>query len=323
MPCYHPRQGWRSKKVNESGKRSIVFNPRYAYMDMPITVPCGQCIGCRLEKSRQWAIRISHEASLYDDNCFLTLTYNNENLPQDGNLVKKHFTLFIKRLRKKYKNKKIRYFMCGEYGEKLGRPHYHVILFNHDFKDKVYHSGNQGNILYRSEELESLWSISKQEDSKRAGESRGFCTIGTVTFESAGYVARYCTKKVTGLAKADHYQRVDKETGRIIEKLPEYAQMSKKPAIGKEWFDKFYLDIYRHDEMSVRCRTMRPPKFYDSEYEKIDPKRMEILKKIRKDKGINNPENDYYRLLTKCELKNIKARKLIRSYENENEVCNL
>lgn len=311
MPCYFPRTGYRSKKVNESGKRSIVFNPRDGFMDMVVTVPCGQCIGCRLEKSRQWAIRISHEASLYDDNCFLTLTYDNENLPANGSLVKKHFTLFIKRLRRKYKDKKIRYFMCGEYGDKLGRPHYHVILFNHDFKDKEYLSGKNPQTLYTSEELSRMWSDAK------TNRSRGFCTIGNVTFESAGYVARYCTKKVTGRNKADHYQQINEVDGEIVYKVPEYAQMSRKPAIGKEWFDKYYLDIYRHDVMNVRCREMRPPKFYDKEFEKLDPKRFAILKKQRLDKAIDNPENDYQRLLTKCELKEYKARRLIRSYEND------
>ena len=332
MPCYYPRQGWRAKKVNESGKRSIVFNPRYAFMDMPITVPCGQCIGCRLEKSRQWAIRITHEASLYDNNCFLTLTYDNEHLPKDGNLVKQHFTKFMKRLRKNYGkknpyyrcsdplrwkewndnvNNKIRYFMCGEYGEQLGRPHYHAIIFNFDFDDKELLHVKQGIPLYTSEKLSRLWT------DENTGKNRGFCTIGQVTFESAGYVARYCTKKVSGAAKEDHYKSVDAISGEIIQKEPEYAQMSKKPSIGKAWFDQYYLDIYRHDVMSVRCRDMRPPKYYDKEFEKIDPKRMAYLKKQRLDNAIDNPENEYQRLLTKCELQHLKARKLHRSYEND------
>lgn len=312
MPCYSPMHGWRSRKVNESGKRSIVFNPRYGLLDMPVVTPCGQCIGCRLEKSRQWAIRICHEASLYDDNLFLTLTYNNESLPENGTLKKEHFTKFIKRLRRKYKDKKIRYFMCGEYGEKYKRPHYHVILFNHDFKDKeVIGVNHDKQKLYRSEELDSLWSDAKTK------KSRGFCTIGQVSFESAAYVARYCTKKITGKKSESHYRSVNIETGEEYQITPEYAQMSRKPAIGFEWFKKYKNDIYNHDVMSVRCKNMRPPKYYDKEMEKIDPQRMAVLKKLRKDNAIDNPENDYYRLLTKCELQHIRARKLHRSFEND------
>lgn len=102
MPCYHPIQGWKSRFPNQKGKRPIVFKQNsYADLDSPVTLACGRCIGCRLEYSRQWAVRCVHEASLYDDNCFITLTYDNENLPEGGTLVKKHFQDFMKRLRKK------------------------------------------------------------------------------------------------------------------------------------------------------------------------------------------------------------------------------
>jgi len=133
MACYHPIQAWRSKKVNkETGKRSIVFQRSEAFVDMPVVVPCGQCIGCRLEKSRQWAIRCVHESKCHDDNIFVTLTYNNENLPKDGSLCLADLQKFMKRLRKKY-GAGIRYFACGEYGEKLKRPHYHVCIFGLNF----------------------------------------------------------------------------------------------------------------------------------------------------------------------------------------------
>jgi len=84
VPCYHPLTGYWSKSVNASGKRSVVFNPKEGYVDREVVVPCGQCIGCRLERSRQWAVRCVHESSLYDRNCFITLTYSDEYLPRDG-----------------------------------------------------------------------------------------------------------------------------------------------------------------------------------------------------------------------------------------------
>lgn len=145
MPCYYPLDGWRSKKPNQNGRFPVVFTADEAQIDMPMKIPCGNCIGCRLERSRQWAIRCLHESSLYDDNCFITLTYNEENLPYGESLNKRDFQLFMKKLRKAIAPKKIRFFACGEYGtnqdltnlDTLGRPHFHAIIFNHDFADKT------------------------------------------------------------------------------------------------------------------------------------------------------------------------------------------
>ena len=131
MPCFCPLEGWRSKDRSSTGKRKIVFNPRDALRDMPVTVPCGQCIGCRLERSRQWAVRCIHEASLHEDNCFITLTYDDAHLPTDLSLNVSHFQKFMKRLRKRF-GEGIRFFHCGEYGENFGRPHYHACLFTSD-----------------------------------------------------------------------------------------------------------------------------------------------------------------------------------------------
>ena len=139
MPCYRPLKGYRSATLNPSGKRSIVFTIHGAFHDLPVTLPCGSCIGCRLECSRQWALRCVHEASLYEHNSFLTLTYSPDNLPSSGSLVKSHFQEFMKNLRhlrfRKRRNywtwdpvlvtdrkRNLRYFQAGEYGESLGRP---------------------------------------------------------------------------------------------------------------------------------------------------------------------------------------------------------
>jgi hypothetical protein len=135
VTCYKPLLGYRAAERNEQGKRPLVFNPSQGLVDMPIKVACGQCIGCRLERSRQWAIRCVHEASLHEHNSFITLTYNDENLPADGSLDVRHWQLFMKRLRKRH-GSGIRYFHCGEYGSKHRRPHYHACLFGLDFPDK-------------------------------------------------------------------------------------------------------------------------------------------------------------------------------------------
>jgi len=116
MACYRPLSAWRGSKLNPAtGKRPIVFRASEAYLDMPMTLPCGQCIGCRLERSRQWAIRSVHEASLYDSNCFVTLTYSDSHLPRDCSLDPDAVPLFMKRLRKRFGDG-IRVFYCCVYG---------------------------------------------------------------------------------------------------------------------------------------------------------------------------------------------------------------
>lgn len=148
-------------------------------------------------------MRCMHEASLYENNCFITLTYSDENLPLNGSLDYDAPVLFMKKLRKKF-GPNIRSYGCAEYGEKYKRPHYHLCLFNHDFHDKKpfnhTHWGNNDNRLYNSNDLESLWDL-------------GHSSVGKFTFETAAYVARYVTKKITGPAAADHYQSINAYTG--------------------------------------------------------------------------------------------------------------
>jgi hypothetical protein len=297
MPCYHPMRGYRSR----ADGKTIVFNPTYGWVDRPLTIPCGQCRGCRLERSRQWAVRCVHEASLHEDNCFITLTYNNENLPEDGSLNKKHFQDFMKRLRKKYKNKKIRYYHCGEYGDKNFRPHYHAIIFGLDFDDQKLFKIINGEKLYTSEKLEKLWPF-------------GFSTIGSVTFESAAYVARYVMKKVNGKNAKNHYERVNNDTGEIYNLVPEYNTMSRRPGIAARWFDKYKDDVYPSDNIHLREKTFRPPKFYDRMYEHLMPDEMEKIKKRRMIKMAKHADdNTAERLAVKEQVKIAQLNKLIRS----------
>lgn len=268
MPCYQPLKAWYAKSINSSGKRSLVFNPLHGIQpDSPLTIPCGQCIGCRLERSRQWAVRITHEASLYEDNCFITLTYDPMFLPDNNSLDVSHFQKFMKRLRFKY-GEKIRFFHCGEYGETNGRPHYHACIFNFDFPDKKLWKVSNGNNLYISESLSQLWPY-------------GFSTIGSLTFESAAYVARYVVKKVTGDAAADHYMRIDPATGEITFLKPEYTTMSRRPGIGRGFYDKFRDDIFPHDYIVVNGIKQRPPKYYDGLLETTRPYEFDAIKERR------------------------------------------
>jgi len=276
MACYHPLPAWRPRSDNAT--RSLSFQPLYA--DAPhigrIFLSCGQCVGCRLEYSRQWAVRCMHEASLYEDNCFITLTYGKGQLPAGGTLVKADFQKFMKRLReqvyRKFQKSRFRYYYCGEYGENFGRPHYHALIFNFDFDDKYeWRHSSSGHALYRSPFLESVWT---------AGHSE----IGSVTFDSAAYVARYVMKKRTGDAAADWYKREYVDKFGIIHEvnlLPEFTDMSRSPGIGKPWLDKFHSDVYNGDFVLVNGAKARPPRYYDNAFEILYPDEMELIKQKR------------------------------------------
>lgn len=307
MPCYSPLAAWRGG-VGPSGKRQIVFSPpKVQARDCEISLPCGQCVGCRLERSRQWAMRCVHEASLYSRNAFVTLTYSNRFLPKDGSVSVREFQLFMKRLRKAYPEDRIRFFHCGEYGEKLGRPHYHACLFNFDFPDKKIFQVRPEGTLYTSDTLTRLWGKGDKERQ----------LIGDVTFESAAYVARYIMKKVNGDAADPHYGVVDTATGEIVStRKPEYITMSRRPGIGRGWYDKYKTDVFPSDYLVTRGVKVRPPKFYDAQLEKEDPLLLERLKRARVARALqvaddNTPE----RLKVKEEVKLSQVSKLKRSLE--------
>lgn len=244
MACFRPLVAYRSA----DGSISFVDRGK----GDQLLLSCGQCIGCRLERSRQWATRCVHEASLYDDNCFITLTYNNDNVPIDGGLNYSHFQLFMKRLRKRFPNDTIRFYMCGEYGENYGRPHYHACLFGFNFPDRVLHSRTgSGFFIYTSRILESLWSY-------------GFSSVADFSFESAAYVARYVMKKITGQAAKRHYEVLDEMTGEIYNRSPEFCRMSLKPGIGARWWDKFgQSDVVPRDKVVINGVESTVPRYYD------------------------------------------------------------
>ncbi len=274
-----------------------MFNKNAGYRDLPVKLPCGQCVGCRLERSRQWAIRCSHEASLYEDNAFITLTYSDAHLPSDGSLNLVHFQKFIKRLRKQY-GPKIRYYHCGEYGEKFKRPHYHACLFNFDFEDKKLFQIKNNNRYYTSEILQTLWPM-------------GFSIIGDVTFQSAAYVARYIMKKINGAAAENHY--ANPETGEILK--PEYTTMSRRPGIGSAWLKKYQSDVYPGDFVVMGGKKMKPPKYYDRQYELTNPSEYGQLKTDRvlnakKFESNNTPERLKTREVVQKARLNLLPRKL-------------
>lgn len=286
--------GYRGPVSPSTGNRPLVFRrPKSIGRDDEVKVPCGQCVGCRLDRSRVWAVRCLHEASLYEDNCFVTLTYGPKTLPSDGSLVLDHWQCFAKRLRKA--GVAFRYFMCGEYGERLSRPHYHACFFGWRPDDlKLYRSTARGDRLYTSEFLEKTWGL-------------GFCIVGDVTFESAAYVARYVLKKQTGEGVQEYYE------GR----KPEFTTMSRRPGLGSGWLEKYRSDVYPSGLVVERGVKMAPPRFYDEIYKKFDPKGFETLKLKRKYVSRDWYETSYQRLYVKDKVKALKIRALTRAYELE------
>lgn len=272
MPCFGPLVGYYSAERNEkTGKRSIVFKKdEKAFSGVPVRLPCGRCNGCRLERSRQWAMRCLYEAKMHKSNCFLTLTYDDKNLPHDYSLDTAELSLFAKRLHNRLLRSRgfgIRYYGCGEYGDQTGRPHYHLLVFGHDFEDKKFFSRGKrdGEDLYTSAYLTDVWK-------------KGLCTVGAVTFDSAAYVARYIMKKVTGAPADDHY----------MGRQPEFTVMSRRPGVGLDFCQRYGDEIYSADSVIVNGKEVPPPRFFDLYRERVDPVGFAGVKKARKRRALSD-----------------------------------
>lgn len=291
-------------------------------------IKCGQCIGCRLERSRQWATRCYHESTLYDDNCFITLTFSDEGLEKrEKEYIRKNkillskgkevkdvpsklsihtpdIQLFMKRLRKHY-GKDIRFFACGEYGDENRRPHYHACLFNFDFPDKKFlRRTDHGDKLWTSEKLEKLWPY-------------GHSTIGSMTFETAAYVARYCVKKVNGPPQRKHYQVFNRETWEVVDLTPEFVTMSRggkdgKGGIGFPWFEKYNKEVYDNDCVVVRGKEIPAPRYYDEKLKQMDEFHYDQIKDERLKNRVPHIDNTPERLEIREKVKQRRANELKR-----------
>lgn len=262
MPCFNPLVAYRSHAPNgakhvKSGLPVLQFSRDPGALEKPIgytdlyterlRLPCGKCDGCRLKKASEWALRCTHEARYHKQSSFLTLTYATDQLPPNGSLSTDHFQLFMKRLRERLRERGIdglKYYMCGEYGDRTHRPHYHAILFGFMPEDRYRVNNNPGtkDPLWRSAFLEEVWS-------------HGRVLVGEVTQASASYVARYTMKKLYGQEAEREYVQAGK--------VPPFTRMSK--GIGGRYLDDFQHEIYQHDNI-LREDNMEPvsvPRYYD------------------------------------------------------------
>lgn len=214
MRCSYPR----TVSFQHDGK-TIAWSPKYHSKEYAsFQLPCGQCLQCRLEYARQWAVRCVHEAKMHEKNSFITLTYADEHL-KSPKLIYSDFQLFMKRLRKGLPDgSRISYLVTGEYGDEHKRPHWHAIIFNFRPSDLVYkYSNERGDKIFSSCVLEETWG-------------KGITEVGDVTFHSAGYCARYAAKKLIHGKDSEHdYHPISKK--------------STRQAIGRSFIEKYWEDI--------------------------------------------------------------------------------
>lgn len=331
MACFHPLKGYKVGVNPLTGKDKLWIRPYDEEHDLEyVEIPCGRCIGCRLEYSRQWANRLMLEKEYYVENeCwFVTLTYDDDYVPRrpvidpdtgvymydSVSLRKRDVQTFFKHLRKHCKDSKIRYYAAGEYGSKTLRPHYHAIIFGLKFDDLVvYKRTPLGDVLYNSKFIEDCWSnfVGFRSDGSPIYDKIGHVVVAPVTWETCAYVARYVTKKMSGeLGEWFSSQNMEQP----------FALMSRRPGIGYKWY-RDHPGCMDYEFINLKTikkgLKFKPPKYYESLYEIDQPELAAVRKKDREEyfrqsrelllRSIDKPYLEY--LLDKEE--NLKSRLMV------------
>lgn len=366
LSCFHPLLAWPTGRLTVAGKKEykitgypkkpmfaptddvLVKHPEFGilnsvpeygflppgvdgYAGKPVEIPCGQCIGCRIQRSRQWADRCLMELTQHPEGgYFVTLTYNDMHLPWSWysdpftgeaqaslTLDRRDVQLFLKRLRKST-GQDLRYFGCGEYGPTTFRPHYHLIIFGLVLDDLEPLPGRsrQGYTYYRSKTVEDAWSFHMRDSlrnnvspvvkdsrgrEKRPVSTAGFCVVGPITWETCAYTARYVTKKLTG----DFSSYYD-----FFNITPPFSMMSLKPGIGSGFYDP---DLYKHEFIYLSTEKgghkCRPPRYFDQKYDIEYPEEMALVKRhraraaqLQKQLKLEKTDLDYMSLLAAEEV---------------------
>lgn len=300
MVCFHPIRAWRDPFGD--GRLMFRYNPKLDHGSglEKLKIPCGRCDGCRAQQAQWWGARCYHESQTHRANSFVTLTYRPESLPEDGSVSVAVHQDFMKRLRKAVG--RVRFFMCGEYGEKLQRPHYHYCLFGYDPPDKQFLKRTaRGDPLYTSQTLEQVWP-------------HGFVTVGSLTFSSACYTARYVMKKAYGTDQAEHYLAADSTTGEVRQVHPEFVRMSRRPGIGSTWCDRFSSDVFPHDFIVIDGRKIVPPRYYVSRLAESDQAAVKLSRELRSGEANFDDQTDD-RLAVREEVQRLRMQALKRSLE--------
>lgn len=303
MSCYHPRKAY----PIEGG---ITFEKPTWHSGAAIKIPCKICIGCRLDHRSNWANRMMHEASLHEHNQFSTFTYTDSDLPPNGDLDQVHMQKFFKRLRKEFAPNKIRYVYSGEYGTKYSRPHYHAILFGLELNDLIQKQVNdRGEPLYSSAILDRIWG-------------KGITTTGAVTPQSCGYVAGYMLKDIKGnykktdpeTGKSLPYFSINTETGEYTERKRPFARYSNRPAIGKNWFEKYPESCFPRDFIiTAKLDRVSVPPYYFDLLKKSDPE-MHASILAKRNKAIDDPKVRWNSTAPRLETREICKKAELKKY---------
>lgn len=302
MSCFHPltaidcsppfrRPG--DKRVIRFGLPHNLEDYEYAMsQNRVLQLPCGQCVGCRLDYSRSWADRCMCEASYHDSSYFITFTYDDEHLPRTfisdlstgecispvATLSSRDFTNFLKRLRYYFSDDHIRYFACGEYGDNSLRPHYHGIFFGLHLDDLVYYKNSDKSFPYfTSKKLERAWSDVN-------GNRLGLCVVANVSWDTCAYTARYLLKKQRGEA-AKIYQSLNIE--------PPFSRASRRPGIGRQYYED-HPDMFKYAYCDLCTPSgghrFRPSSYYKRLYGVDNPEDFERYQNQSLQNAINQKE---------------------------------
>lgn len=307
MSCTHPLTAWKPLSTHASkpvyfGKVRPIGEPT-----KEIKLPCRQCIGCLRSRQMDWSTRMMHEASLWEDNYFLTPTYDENNLPSDRSLIYRHFQLFMKKIRKHFTGLTIRFVVAGEYGEQLQRPHFHAIIYNLPLTDLELYSNNGGNKLYTSALIEKLWTF-------------GGVKIGEVNATTCKYVAGYMLKELKSKNWEIEYTTLPDENGEIIKRTKPFNHMSTRPGIGKAWFEKHSKDCFPSDFLIVEGKKVPVPGYYDLLYSRDYPEEFEKIQQQR-EKNMQSESfiynNTPERLATRTKIAEINQKRHLRDQDQQ------
>lgn len=284
MVCFNPMKAYHSATVNaETGKRPLTFagHRQWAPMEGALqTLPCGECAGCRAERAEGWGIRCTHEAQMHALGSggrgaeFWTLTYDNEHLPLDNSIHKVVVSKFMRKFRKWFrkhvsadKEVKFKFLGVGEYGDRKGRAHFHILVFGHAFSDRRIWKHENNYKVWISETLTELWG-------------NGFVTMCDVNYNTATYCAAYSQKKVRGKRAVRAYRRRSPVDGKWYEVEPEFMLTSK--GIGESWFKKYKESVFPHDYVVINHKKKKPPRYYEKMLSEAE---LEEVKKARREKA--------------------------------------
>lgn len=337
---YHPAKIQKAshilgERLEDTDYRNSNFLESLAHIYGYTTIPCGKCIGCKLDYSREWANRGYLEAQLWEQNWFVTLTYDEDHIKmiddETATLEPEKITYFMKNLRqimkREFNQDNIRFMACGEYGEERSRPHYHLIIFNLNLPVETFYNPRikNNNCYWQNTIIERSWGGIRnptKDHNYINPNSIGISNISECTWNNIAYTARYITKKINGDLEKEAYSENQEK---------EFFRVSRMPGIGQTYYEEHKNDIYKLDCITVKNQqgviNSKPPKYFDKLYKQEYPEEFKKIEERRKKQMISNNliKDETYsygrlgNLQVEADYKQEQTQKLIRSLERANQ----